>query len=341
VADTPLTLSGTVIPANATKTAIVWSLGAGSTAPGAAVTGGQAIASGAGTVEVTATVINGISPSRNYTQHFTVTFSPPPPPTFNVYVNQPVGGNVSASASTAPEDQTVIITATAFSDYELMDIDIRRNDNGQSVDALFDPSTGDCSFFMPASDVTATATFQKTDVYARWERAKAIIENTPFSLSQDEAGDPAFLHLILAEIINRLIAPTGITVSPGDIVIFSHREATAGDDANPSGVNGSFGFRVSPPGLNNSAYASGEVTATIYDITGNMETWRDVPLRAWTHDGTLHVSGLTAGQKWAVYNLYGVLIYQSVADSEAVAAVLPGSGAYIVTDGKAVIKVVN
>ncbi|MCL1809113.1 MAG: dockerin type I domain-containing protein [Clostridiales bacterium] len=74
-AGTPMALTGTVAPANATNQTIVWSLGAGSTAPGASVSGGQASATGAGTVNVVATIVDGLGAGTNYTQSFTITFS--------------------------------------------------------------------------------------------------------------------------------------------------------------------------------------------------------------------------------------------------------------------------
>jgi len=72
---TDLTLTGTVAPANASYQTIVWSLGTGSTAAGAAVSGGKARATGSGTVVVTATITNGLTASTPFTRDFTITFS--------------------------------------------------------------------------------------------------------------------------------------------------------------------------------------------------------------------------------------------------------------------------
>ena len=71
---TPVTLSGTVAPADASNQTIVWSLGTDSTAVGATVSGGQASATGAGTVVVTATITNGAGVSTDHTQNFTINF---------------------------------------------------------------------------------------------------------------------------------------------------------------------------------------------------------------------------------------------------------------------------
>jgi len=68
----PLALSGTVTPANATNSTIVWSVGnAGTT--GAEISGGALHTSGAGTATVRATIANGASATTNFVRDFTIT----------------------------------------------------------------------------------------------------------------------------------------------------------------------------------------------------------------------------------------------------------------------------
>ncbi|MCL2767050.1 MAG: T9SS type A sorting domain-containing protein, partial [Peptococcaceae bacterium] len=75
-AGTPLTLTGTVVPSNATYQTIVWSLvNAGTT--GATVTGTTFNATAAGTAIVRATIENGTAMGTPYTQDFSITVSPP------------------------------------------------------------------------------------------------------------------------------------------------------------------------------------------------------------------------------------------------------------------------
>ena len=74
VAGTPLTLAGTVVPTDATNQAIIWSVQSAGTT-GATITGNTLNTTAAGTVTVRATVTNGASASRNYTQDFTITVS--------------------------------------------------------------------------------------------------------------------------------------------------------------------------------------------------------------------------------------------------------------------------
>jgi uncharacterized protein YjdB len=69
---TPLTLTGTVVPSDATNRTITWSVSnAGTT--GATISGNTLSTTAAGTVVVRATIINGLTPTSNYTQDFTIT----------------------------------------------------------------------------------------------------------------------------------------------------------------------------------------------------------------------------------------------------------------------------
>jgi len=70
-AGTPLNLSGTVSPANATNKDIVWNVkSAGET--GATISGNSLYVTDAGTVVVTATITNGKAEGSPYTQDFTI-----------------------------------------------------------------------------------------------------------------------------------------------------------------------------------------------------------------------------------------------------------------------------
>ncbi|MDR2910054.1 MAG: Ig-like domain-containing protein [Bacteroidales bacterium] len=101
---TSLTLTGTVVPANATNKAIAWSVkDAGTT--GATISGSILSATTAGTATITATVVNGVSAGINYTQDFTITVSvttsPPPPPPAFVPVTNIAGVPATAKAGTS------------------------------------------------------------------------------------------------------------------------------------------------------------------------------------------------------------------------------------------------
>jgi hypothetical protein len=71
-AGTPLTLTGTVMPSNATNRNIEWSMvNAGTT--GATITNGVLNTTSAGTVNLLAKIINGTNSTTDYTQTFTIT----------------------------------------------------------------------------------------------------------------------------------------------------------------------------------------------------------------------------------------------------------------------------
>ncbi|MCL2068032.1 MAG: SUMF1/EgtB/PvdO family nonheme iron enzyme [Treponema sp.] len=72
VKEEPLTLTGTVNPGNATNKTIVWSVKTPGTT-GADISGNTLTTTNSGTVEVTATITNGIAEGTDFTDDFTIT----------------------------------------------------------------------------------------------------------------------------------------------------------------------------------------------------------------------------------------------------------------------------
>ncbi|MCL2762951.1 MAG: polysaccharide deacetylase family protein [Treponema sp.] len=73
---TAVTLTGTVVPGNATNQTITWSTRSGSGAAGINLSGNALTVTGAGTVNLRATITGGgVAADASYTQDFTVTFS--------------------------------------------------------------------------------------------------------------------------------------------------------------------------------------------------------------------------------------------------------------------------
>jgi len=64
-------------------------------------------------------------------------------------------------------------------------------------------------------------------------------------------------------------------------------------------------------------------------------------LAAWMQNGILHLSGLTVGKSWSVYDVSGKLVYQSIAKSEKVDIPLFDSRVYLIQSGGKTVKVVN
>jgi len=63
-------------------------------------------------------------------------------------------------------------------------------------------------------------------------------------------------------------------------------------------------------------------------------------LKAWTQNGLLHISGLTIGKLWTVYNISGLLVRQSIATKEEACLMLPVKGVYVIVSGTNRVKVV-
>jgi hypothetical protein len=66
------------------------------------------------------------------------------------------------------------------------------------------------------------------------------------------------------------------------------------------------------------------------------------PLKAWMQSGTLHLSGLTAGKTWSIYNAKGTLVQQGVANgAEASIRLNVVSGVYFVKSNGQTLRIVN
>jgi len=73
----------------------------------------------------------------------------------------------------------------------------------------------------------------------------------------------------------------------------------------------------------------------ISDINGS-----SIPLTAWIYNDLMYISGLIAGTRFEVYSATGLLIYQTVAQSDTESTKLNTRGVYIVKSGSKVLKVV-
>jgi hypothetical protein len=131
------------------------------------------------------------------------------------------------------------------------------------------------------------------------------------------------------------------SINPSDIVIYRFIPATAGDAANPAGAPGYFEFRVTPPETYASAYSSGTITPTPFDITSNDELrMTNYELKAYAQNGVLHVTGLTPGQTWRVYSITGTQVYSAIATAARAEIPLPARGICLVTTGTQTVKVI-
>ena len=84
------------------------------------------------------------------------TFVEIPPASYTISVNEATNGSITANKTSATKGETITLTATADEGYELEAISVT-DGNGNTVEV-----TGN-TFIMPASGVTVSATFKKTD----------------------------------------------------------------------------------------------------------------------------------------------------------------------------------
>ena len=152
-AGTPLTLSGTVAPANATNQTIVWSVrNAGAT--GATISGDTLSPTAAGTVVVRATITNGLTESTDYTQDFNIAVSAAPVTIYTINASAGSGGSISPSGAvsvTSGGSQTFTITPN--SGYRI---------NAVAVDGVGQGAISTYTFPNVTANHAITATFTYT-----------------------------------------------------------------------------------------------------------------------------------------------------------------------------------
>jgi len=194
---TPLTLAGTVVPANATNQTITWSLGSGSTAAGASVTGGQASATGAGTVVVTATITDGIAVGTDFTADFTINFAA----TYTVTMTDDGNGTASTDHTTATAGTTVTITATpASADYQFLQWVVVSG--GVTLSSA---TTIPATFTMPANNVEIEAEFELTSLGITnllANEVASLVNGNPHNVPQPGSG--------VVQVVTGLQLPNGV-----------------------------------------------------------------------------------------------------------------------------------
>ena len=147
-------------------------------------------------------------------------------------------------------------------------------------------------------------------------------------------GDGAFDSNISATCNGSVIATDAVVLSGSTVTI-----TAAGAD--PDKNTYTYAWSGTATGTDASYTTTVEATVdAICTVTGssitNAENPQFVnPLKAWTNNGILHVSGLTEGKVWNLYNASGALVKQGVADSDVVTISLELSGMYIIqSEGK-------
>jgi hypothetical protein len=63
-------------------------------------------------------------------------------------------------------------------------------------------------------------------------------------------------------------------------------------------------------------------------------------LKAWITNETLHISGLTNGEKFSVFNVLGIPVHYGVANSDVIKVKLNHRGIYFIRSGNNAAKIV-
>jgi len=283
----------------------------------------------------------------------TITATPYVAPTnYAVTISGTANGTVTANPASAPSGTSITLTITPASGFELASISVTKVDDAKTTVTL--SGTGNTrTFTMPAYGVTVTATFKKTQAQLDQEavdEAKEAVEGGTFCIAQATGNAQESVRTWLINTLNLLFGQTHnlqfrSATEPifGDVTITAITPAVAGTETSPDGIDGSFIFTVTLT-KGESAFTTNEIqgviVATPYTATPTgIDNLQTCILKAYVQNGTLYVSGLTAGKAWSVYNISGVRLLQDIAKDEKANFVLPVHGVYIVKMGNQSLKV--
>jgi len=251
-----------------------------------------------------------------------------PPPTYGLSIGTFAGGSVSAGKTGYEEGETVTLTIAPDAGYELDAISACKTGDAATTVTLQSAGSSQYTFTMPNYGVTVAATFKKTQEELDREAVEALgtaIEGGTFKIAQATGNDAGLVKTWLVATLNQLFGQShnaqfrssaGANPVIGEVTVTSVIPAIAGTESNPDGINGSFKFTVGMTSGETtlmSAPADGIIIATPKKTITGMENPQAATLVAWMQRGVLHVSGLTAGKSWQVYDISGRLIYHETA----------------------------
>jgi len=332
----PLTLTGWVFPTNATNQTIIWSIkSAGST--GATISGGNILNTTAvGTVIVEARIVDGIGTDIDFVKECVIAVNPEGFVSVTDITNVPnvtlVGVPLTLTGTVVPSNATYKaitwsvlnagITGATITNGNVLNSTragtaiIRatvENGTGIGIAYIQDFKIGiNPEDFVAVTDITDVPT--ETEVKIPLLLTGTVIPNNAncqtIKWSIDNAGS------------------TGATLSGGNTL----NTTKAGTAIVRATIAGGAGI-----GIEYTQDFSITVKAIPEEIP---EISQPNPLKAYTQNRILYVSGLTVGETWRVYDILGKLVYQGVANDETANTALPVSGVYIIRSGGRTGKVV-
>jgi len=335
-AGVPLMITARVVPGNATHQTIVWSImSAGST--GATITGGNILnTTAAGTVIVEARIVNGIGTDIDYVKECVIAVNPEGFVSVTDITNVP---NVTMVGVPLPLTGTVVpgnaayktitwsvlnagITGATISNGNILN---STKAGTATIRATIENGTGigiayiqDFKIGINPEDFVAVADI--IDVPTE------TMVKEPLLLTGTVVPDNASCQTIKWSIGNA--GGTGATISGGNTLNITK----AGTVIVRATIAGGAGI-----GIEYTQDFSITVEAIPEEIS---EILQPNPLKAYTQNRILYVSGLTVGDTWRVYDILGKLVYQGVAADETASTALPVSGVYIIRSGGKTGKVV-
>jgi len=341
-------------------TPITWSIVSGSLPPGLSLNSTTGVISGTpttdGTFNFTVTATNA---TGSDSKALTIVIAAAP--TYAISASTLTSFGSLQTPYTQPAAQTVTVTNTGTGSVTL------------TQPTALNYLIGTISPATIAPGATATFTVQpKADLaVGNYDETIAIVGSAGASTTVD-ASFTVTAPPVDAETPTISVQPHDVTVNEGDVVTLSVQASVSdggslsyqwyyfgGNTGIPIGgaiissfspttmIAGVYSFYVVVTNTSNSATGKKTATMTSYvatvtvkNATGIENISQATGLKAWVANGTLHVSGLTAGKQWSVYNVAGILIYQGIATGDEATQSIPTRGIYIVQSEKHTLKVV-
>lgn len=195
--NTDLILKGTVSPANATNSTIIWSIEEANST-GATISGNTLKATAAGSATVKATVVNGLGIGRDYTKTFVITVNKESVETYRITAGAGTGGSISPSGMvTVNHGMSKTFTITPNKNYSTQDVKVDNISQGAITSYTFNNVSADHTIFVTfkyngsgSSDSSPGSLESKNPVIAQ---SSAV--NTPGNASDYIPNLPVFTDI--------------------------------------------------------------------------------------------------------------------------------------------------
>jgi len=182
----------------------------------------------------------------------TITATVVPIPTYSLNIVTFTGGSVTSDKAVYEENELVSLTIYPQTGYELDAISAYKT-NEAATTVILSGTDNTRTFYMPAYDVTVTASFKKTQDQLDQEavdEAKAVVEGGTYSIAQATGNTEASVRDWLVNTLNELFGYSydiqfrSARSIVGDVAITALTPAVTSTENSPEGVNGSFAFTV-------------------------------------------------------------------------------------------------